>query len=77
MKNKIIKAVSEVHSGNRAEAEKIASIVMEIYQPILQTAAHTMVIAGVEILQLNDKEAHVHAQPLFDAADIVQNWIKH
>lgn len=41
MKNKIIKAISEVHSGNRTEAEKIASIVMEMYQPILQTAAHT------------------------------------
>lgn len=39
MKRKVIKAISEVHSGNRDEATKIANIVIELYEPILQAAA--------------------------------------
>lgn len=39
MKGQIIKAISEVHSGNKQEAEQIADIVMDLYRDEIQQLA--------------------------------------
>lgn len=51
---------------------------MENYKILntLESLRSKMVLAAMEILELKDKETHIHAQQLFGAAETVQNWIE-